>query len=88
MRDHGYPHPCHSHLSPHPLRLSIDLTFRHFAQPVVDWIAVRVVGRSRCAGRVQPNPVQVDRVKDSGPIAESYTTESLMSVVYVPLVSK
>ncbi|CAN0337973.1 unnamed protein product [Pylaiella littoralis] len=31
--------------------------------------------------------VQVDRVKDSGPISESYTTENLMSVVYVPLVN-
>lgn len=30
---------------------------------------------------------QVDRVKDSGPISESYTTENLMSVVYVPLVN-
>lgn len=32
------------------------------------------------------NP-QVDRVKDTGPISESFTTEGLMSVVYVPLVN-
>eukprot|EP00904_Undaria_pinnatifida_P001390 jgi/Undpi1/11251/HiC_scaffold_30.g13549.m1 len=31
--------------------------------------------------------VQVDRTKDTGPISESYTTESLMAVVYVPLVN-
>ncbi|CAM9848577.1 unnamed protein product [Scytosiphon promiscuus] len=31
--------------------------------------------------------VQVDRVKDTGPVSESFTTEGLMSVVYVPLVS-
>ncbi|CAM9670602.1 unnamed protein product [Ectocarpus fasciculatus] len=31
--------------------------------------------------------VQVDRVKDTGPISESFTTEGLMSVVYVPLVN-
>lgn len=31
--------------------------------------------------------VQVDRTKDDGPIAESYTTENLLSVIYVPLVS-
>lgn len=31
--------------------------------------------------------VQVDRTKDTGPISESYTTESLMAVVYVPLVA-
>lgn len=30
---------------------------------------------------------QVDRTKDTGPISESYTTESLMAVVYVPLVN-
>ncbi|CBJ48295.1 protein-L-isoaspartate (D-aspartate) O-methyltransferase [Ectocarpus siliculosus] len=31
--------------------------------------------------------VQVDRVKDTGPVSESFATEGLMSVVYVPLVN-
>lgn len=29
---------------------------------------------------------KVDRIKDDGPVSESYTAEGLMSVVYVPLV--
>ncbi|CAM9148245.1 unnamed protein product [Ascophyllum nodosum] len=31
--------------------------------------------------------MRVDRTKDSGPITESYTTEELMAVIYVPLVN-